>query len=312
MKLDRLVGILVLLLRKDRVQAKELAEKFGVSVRTILRDVDAINLAGIPIVTYQGGGGGISIAQGYRLDKSVLTGDDMATIIATLRGIDGAVRDSHDILIEKLKNTLPSQQLEALDKKLRQLVIDLSPWYGTADTKEKLAVIRRAIKDARVIRFSYTDFEGRKTARTTEPHSLVLKAQKWYLCAWCRLRGDFRYFKVSRIKELSDCGETFTPHEAPPLSVPEDSEWYKAGNTVALELVFIKELESLVTEWFGEDAQTADDGSILVRCTLPESDWLYSYLLSFGMGVEVKSPPHIRAKIADIAKEIYERYSAPQ
>lgn len=310
MKIDRLVGILVLLLRKDRVQAKELAERFGVSVRTILRDVDAINLAGIPIVTYQGGGGGISIAQGYRLDKSVLTDDDMAAIISTLRGIDGAVKGSHDILIEKLKNVLPSQQLEALDKKLKQLVIDLSPWYGTAGVKEKLAVIRKAIKDSQVIRFSYADFEGRKTERTVEPHSLMLKAQSWYLCAWCRLRGDFRFFKVSRIKQLAECGETFTPREAPPLSVPEDSEWYKAGNPVALELVFIKELESLVTEWFGDDVQTADDGSLLVRCTLPESDWLYGYLLSFGMGVEVISPPHIRTKLADIAKEIYEKYSS--
>ncbi|MGE5493699.1 MAG: helix-turn-helix transcriptional regulator [Burkholderiales bacterium] len=308
MKIDRLVGILVLLLRKDRVQAKELAERFGVSVRTILRDVDAINLAGIPIVTYQGAGGGISIAQGYRLDKSVLTGDDMAAIISTLRGIDGAVKSSHDILIEKLKNTLPSQQLEALDKKLKQLVIDLSPWYETAGVKEKLAVIRKAIKDARVIRFSYTDFEGRKTERTVEPHSLLLKAQNWYLCAWCRLRDDFRFFKVSRIKELAECGETFTHREAPPLSVPEDSEWYKAGNPVALELVFIKGLESLVTEWFGDDVQAADDESLLVRCTLPESDWLYGYLLSFGTGVEVISPPHIRAKLAGIAKELYERY----
>lgn len=310
MKIDRLVGILVVLLRHERVQAKELAERFEVSVRTILRDVDAINLAGIPIVTYQGAKGGIGIAEGYRLDKSVLTGDDMAAIITTLKGIDGALTGrSHEILIEKLKNTLPSAQLDMLNAKLRQFVIDLSPWYENTGAKEKLAVLRKAIEDARVIDFVYTDSEGRKTARVAEPCSLMLKAQKWYLCAWCRLRGDFRFFKVSRIQQLAVRDETFAPREMPPALIPGESEWYKTGNPVTLDLVFIEELESLVTEWFGEDAQKADDGSIMVRTTLPENNWLYGYLLSFGMGVEVVSPPHIRATLADIAKGIYKRYS---
>ena len=129
MKLDRLVSIIVLLLRKERVQARELAEIFEVSVRTILRDIEAINLAGIPIVTYQGANGGIGIAEGYRLDKSVLTENDMSTIISALRGIDGTIPDSrYGILMEKLRNALPSSQLEALDAKVQQLIIDLSPW----------------------------------------------------------------------------------------------------------------------------------------------------------------------------------------
>ena len=115
MKLDRLISILVILLRKKRVQAKELAQMFGVSVRTILRDVDAINLAGIPVVTYQGINGGISIAEGYRLDKSVLTSNEMAVIISTLKGVACTLPDSeYKILIEKLKNILSSSQNENL------------------------------------------------------------------------------------------------------------------------------------------------------------------------------------------------------
>ncbi len=108
MKLDRLISILVILLRKERVQAKELAERFGVSVRTILRDVDAINLAGIPVVTFQGSNGGIGLAEGYRFDKSVLTFDDMAAIITTLKGVSGTLTHSnqHDILMEKLKGKI--------------------------------------------------------------------------------------------------------------------------------------------------------------------------------------------------------------
>jgi predicted DNA-binding transcriptional regulator YafY len=310
LKIDRLVGILVMLLRYDRVQAKELAEKFEVSVRTILRDVDAINLAGIPVVTYQGANGGIGIAEGYRLDKSVLTGDDMAAIITTLKGIDGAVTGkSHEILIEKLKNTLPSYQLDMLDTKLRQLVIDLSPWREDSNAKQKLVVIRKAIEEPRELQFVYTDSQGRETSRSVEPYSLILKAQKWYLYAWCRLRGDFRYFKVSRIKGLTP-QEMFIPRAAPPGSIPDESEWQNSGDAVALDLLFVKELEGIVAEWFGEDIEKGDDGGIMVRTVLPENNWLYSFLLSFGTGLEVINPPHIRAILAETAEELYKKYSA--
>ena len=129
MKLDRLVSILVLLLRKEKVQAKELAELFEVSVRTIYRDIEAINLAGIPIVTYQGVNGGIGIAEGYRLDKSVLTEDEMSTIVSTLNGIAPTMPDkTYEIITEKIRNTIPSKQLENMDSKVKQLIFDFFPW----------------------------------------------------------------------------------------------------------------------------------------------------------------------------------------
>lgn len=310
LKIDRLVSILVVLLRKEKVQAKELAEKFDVSVRTILRDVEALNLAGIPIVTCQGASGGIGIAEGYRLDKSVLNGDDMAAIITTLKGIDGALTGKrHEILMEKLKNTLPLRQLEILDTKLKQFIIDLSPWYEDTNTKKKLAIVRKAIEETLELEFSYADSEGKKTQRSVEPYSLILKAQKWYLFAWCHLRKDFRNFKVSRISRLS-IGETvFKPREVPEDNISEKPEWYKSGIPVTLQLVFIKELESIVTEWFGENVEKDENGNIMVTTTLPESNWLYGYLLSFGAGIEVVSPPHIRNILADISKEIYKKYS---
>lgn len=311
MKIDRLVAILVVLLRKERVQAKELAEKFDVSARTILRDVEAINLAGIPIVTFQGANGGIGIAEGYRLDKSVLTGDDMAAVITALKGIDGAITGKrHEILMEKLKNTLPLHQLEALDNKLKQLIIDLSPWHEDAYTKNKLAAIRRAIEGTLELEFTYTDSEGRKTQRTAEPYSLILKAQKWYLYAWCRLRNDFRYFKVSRIGGLKTSETVFKPREVLADNLSEEPEWYGSGSPVTLDLVFIKELENIVAEWFGENAQKDENGNIRVITTLPENNWLYGYLLSFGPGIEVVSPPRIRNILADMAKEIFEKYSS--
>jgi predicted DNA-binding transcriptional regulator YafY len=307
LKTDRLVAILVMLLRKQRVQAKELAEKFDVSVRTILRDVEAINLAGIPIVTYQGANGGIGIAEGYRLDKSVLTDDEMAAVMTTLKGIDGTLTGkSHEILMEKLKNTLNASQLEQLNAKMRQFVIDLNPWYENTSTKEKLAAIRGAIEASKQLEFTYTDSQGSQTKRDVEPYSLILKAQKWYLYAWCCLRESFRYFKVSRIKALKESGSEFTPREVPAEPAEAEAPRKAIENMVSLELLFNRQVAHVIAEWW--DAEAAEDGCLMVKAMLPDNYQTYGFLLSFGNQVEVVSPPHVRTAIGQMAKEIYKKY----
>lgn len=310
MKLDRLVSILVVLLRKERVQARELAEMFDVSVRTILRDVEAINLAGIPVVTYQGANGGIGIAEGFRLDRSVLTRDEIASVITLLKGVARSIPDKrNEILVEKFKNTLSKSQLDTLNSQLNQVVIDLSPWGENEGLKENMSHIKNAIENKREISFLYMDSEGNKTNRLVEPYSLVLKAQKWYMYGWCCTRQDFRLFKLSRMKDLSVSEKTFNPREVSMEELPWDIEWTKQGKLVSLELVFEKEMETIALEWFGEDAEKCDDGRLMVRAHLPENNWLYGFLLSFGTGLEVLSPPHIRAVLKDIAGGIYKKYS---
>ena len=310
MKIDRLVAILVILLGKERVQAKDLAQKFEVSVRTILRDVDAINQAGIPIVTYQGANGGIGIAEGYRLDKSVLTADEMAAILSTLQGIDGAVNTkTHAVLMDKLKNSLTLPQLETLDNKLNRIVIDLSPWQDDAATREKLAEIMSAIEKSRLLEFAYNDSSGAKTRRTVEPYSLILKAQNWYLYAWCTLRANFRYFRVSRLADLVTLETPFTPRQVSPQPLPERNVLNQMGAPVELELAFIEELESMVEDFFREGIDSRRDGKIIVKTTLPENRGVLGLLLSFGAGVEVISPPHIRKKMAEMAAEISQIYT---
>ena len=310
MKLDRLVSILVILLRKERVQAKELAERFGVSVRTILRDVDAINLAGIPIVTYQGVNGGIGIAEGYRLDKSVLTENEMAAIITTLKGMAESIPGcNNDILMEKFRNTLSMKQLDRVNIKANQLIIDLAPWGGNENVRGKLGEIRRAIEDRKKIEFEYLDSSGNRTIRIVEPYSLVLKGQNWYMYAWCHVRGDFRFFKLSRIKKMNITEILFIPREVSVEEHPWENEWQKPDSFITLELMFEDELRNIAEEWFGESIYFNPDGRIMAKLKLPENNWLYGFLLSFGAGIEVVNPPHIRQILCKIAKEIVERYS---
>ncbi len=311
MKIDRLISILIILLRRERVQAKELAEMFDVSIRTILRDVDAINLAGIPIVTYQGANGGIAIAEGYRLDKSVLSADDMATIITTLKGISGTMPDSrYDVLMEKLKNPLSSAQLDMLDQKTRQMIIDLSPWGGNEPLKEKTILLRQAIENHHEIEFIYIDAESQKTRRWVEPYSLILKGQNWYLYAWCLLRQDYRLFKLSRIKELLITQKSFQVREVPDEHFPWEGEWQSNAGVLALDLLFEPEMESIIEEYFDADMIRQGDGKIMVKISLPENNRMYGWLLSFGNTVEVINPPHIRKILAEIGQEIFKKYSS--
>ncbi|WZL71962.1 YafY family protein [Clostridiaceae bacterium 35-E11] len=309
MKLDRLIGILVVLLRRERVQARELAEMFEVSVRTILRDVDAINLAGIPVVTYQGTNGGIGIAEGYRLDRSILTSDDMAAIMAMLKGVRRTIPDPrHEILMEKLKNILPSTQLQNLDAKTNQLFIDLSPWGGDEQIKEKLTGIRNAIEQCKEVEVIYMDAVGVSTNRRIEPYSLVLKGQNWYLYAWCCMREDFRLFKLSRIEEFTVLETHFQPKDVSLENVTLERDWGKHDNMVELEMVFEKQMERILKDWHWGEMVTLEDERIMVKALFPEDNWLYGFILSFGTGIEVVNPPHIRKILREIAQDICKKY----
>lgn len=310
MKLDRLISIVVLLLRKDRVQARELAELFGVSVRTILRDVDAINLAGIPIVTYQGMNGGIGIAEGYRLDRSVLSSDDLASLISLLRGVPGVLSgEKSTVLINKLQSVLTNSQLQDLSSKANQLVLDPTPWGGHRRLKESITLIRGAIETRDMLEFEYYDFNIKTTTRQVEPYSLILKGQHWYLYAWCALRADFRMFKVLRIRGLERLNRHFVPRDAHLEENPWEREWQSNEKMIHVTLLFERGMEKIVFEWFDQEGVETEDGKVLMRLNLPENNWLNGFILSFGNMVEVLEPHSLRDVIASITREIYLKYA---
>lgn len=310
MKLDRLVSIITVLLRRPRVQAKELAELFDVSVRTILRDIDAINLSGIPIVTYQGAGGGIGIAEGYKLDKSVLTSDEMAALITGMQGVALSLGDPKlGILIDKLKNSVPKSQLTTVNLKTSQIVIDLSPWGGNRYLKSAINTLRRAIEEQNEVAFVYIDGDNRKTERIVQPYTLVLKGQNWYLHGWCRLRKAFRLFKIIRARELRALDTTFTRIETDPHATAEVDNIEDAREIAYLLLSFDSSAENTVLEWFGDGDIEHMDGKLIVRSGLPENKWLYGFLLSFGPALEILEPQHIREIVAEMALQVYRKYN---
>jgi len=210
MKLDRLIGILTILLQNDRVTAPELAEKFEVSRRTIGRDIDALCIAGIPIVTHQGVGGGISIAEGFKLDKSVLTTDELSGMVAALKGIGSVSPQSN---IERTLDKLHANSGSVVS--LREpIIIDLSSHYKGQLT-EKIELIKRAVLESRIIEFDYYYDKG-DVRRRIEPYFVIFQWTAWYVFGFCLERQDWRLFKLLRLWNLRPCEERYAIREIPP------------------------------------------------------------------------------------------------
>ncbi len=306
MKVDRLLSIVLVLLRRQRVQARELAELFEVSPRTILRDIEAINQAGIPIVTFQGSGGGIGIAEGFRLERGLLSQDDMAALLTAMRSLSATLSDTRlTVLGEKLRGVLPERHFAAADAKSREVYLDLTPWGGGA-LLALVRSLREAVGAHREVRFDYIDSHGARTQRTVQPYTVVLKGQNWYLYAWCPQRQDFRLFKLHRMSRSQVLDATFQP-----LSVNLDElPWDRGGEQAALDMLLRIDtaMESVAIEWFGEAAIQRQEDCLVVRAAWPDNQWLYSFLLGLGPALTVLEPPDLRRRVAELARQTWENY----
>jgi predicted DNA-binding transcriptional regulator YafY len=293
------------------VQAKELAERFEVSIRTIYRDIDAINAAGIPIVTYQGTNGGICLSEGYRLDRNILTNDELASIVTALRSISTSYgKEQHQLLVEKINSVVLPAHEEEFQHKTNRVLIDYSPWDGIEHLRPKLQLLDEAIDRCVLVNFTYSNAEGEVSQRIVEPHMLILKGRQWYLQAYCLEKEEFRLFKLKRMKELAiDRERAFIRRDAATQEHIEGKSKFKPSNVPEIVLRFQDEARHLAEEWFGIEALLpVKDGSWLVKKAYPENEWLYSFILSLGHHVEVLKPQHLRKIIASRAEKIAKIY----
>ncbi len=314
MKLERLLSIIILLLNRRIVQAKELAERFEVSIRTIYRDIDTINGAGIPIVTYQGANGGIGLAEGYRLDRNILTNDELAAIVTALRSISTSYsKEQNQRLVEKINSVVSPADEQDFLHKTNRVLIDLSPWDRCNRLMQKLQTLEDAVKSSQLVKFTYSDAEGNISQRVVEPYTLILKGRQWYVQAYCLGKEAFRLFKLKRMKDLSQDGNKTFIRRVLPTTVSNPLHHYVQSEQTSpvpeIVIRFQAEARHLAEEWFGtEEISLVDDGSWEVRKAYPENEWLYSFILGLGHQAEVLEPTHLRQIIASRANKIAERY----
>jgi predicted DNA-binding transcriptional regulator YafY len=300
MKTDRLLGILTVLLRSDRVTAPQLAEKFEVTRRTIGRDIEALCRAGIPVITQQGGGGGISIAEGYKLDKSILTADELSGIIAALKGL-GTVSEKSQI--ERTLDKL-SPGSNAVVSLREPIIIDLASQYKDS-LMLKIGLIKRAVTEQRLIEFMYY-YEKGETRRRIEPYFVIFQWSAWYVFGFCPERQDWRLFKLARLWDLQVCEENFTRREIPPekrdfnANLPDDKY---------LTALFAPSAKYQLIEAYGLHCFTVEaDGRLRLGLGYTNRDYMLGWLLSFGDKVTVLEPPDLVDEIKSTAGKILQNH----
>ena len=297
MKVDRLVCMIMLLLDKKRIGAQELAEMFEVSPRTIYRDIDAINMAGIPIRSIPGVGGGFEVMPEYKIDKKVFSTNDLSALLMGLSSLSNILRGDELVhALAKVKSFIPASKAKEIELKANQICIDLSPWMGNSNIQPYLEIIKIALQEGKLLTFEYVAHHGNKTARTAEPYQLVLKSSHWYLQGYCRKRNDFRLFRLSRMSNLQIQEETFTPrdYQKPILDFAEILETMQTKIKIRIhKAVMDRTLDFCSYEDFSPDG----DEHYLVNFPFIENEYHYDILLSFGDKCECLEPLHIRAEI---------------
>ncbi|AND84923.1 WYL domain-containing protein [Clostridium tyrobutyricum] len=311
MKINRLLAIVVMLLNKDKISAAELAEKFEVSIRTIYRDIGAIDMSGIPIASRQGNNGGFYILDNYKINHQFLTLNDMISIVEALKNINGVLDDRNvEIAMEKVKSIIPYNKKSAVDLYFKQVFVDTLPWGFKKSEKEnvKYKIVYEAVKENKCISFNYRNSKGEYILRNAEPITLVFKGFSWYVFSFCMLRKDYRTFKLTRMDELKILNKDVCKYR---ISYEEYIKTYNSKKVVPVKisLKFSEKARYRIQDYFDEEETTfLKDGSVVVNTEIVEDNWIYSVILSYGEYVEVLEPEHIRKIIGEKSKKTSDIY----
>ncbi len=295
MKIDRLIGILSILLQQDKVTAASLAEKFEVSRRTIERDIEDICKAGIPVVTTSGRGGGISVMEGFKIDRTALSREEMGAILAGLQSLD-SVSESR-----RYRQIMDKLSTDGTDG---NIIIDLSAWDKSA-VSSKIELIKKAMERHETVSFRYFS-PDRTEQREIEPYRLIFQWSNWYAWGFCTKRQDYRMFKLTRMTELENTGEQFEPREIPEYTC--DKLRHTKGE-ISARVRFDSSVKWRIVDEFGADDLTEDkDGNIILEFTWSDIPSFFSYILGFRDSAEILEPEEYREEFAELLKKISEKY----
>lgn len=287
MKGNRLFEIIYTLLDKKNVTAKELAEHFEVSQRTIYRDIEDLSQSGVPIYMTKGKGGGISLLSDFILNKAILSQKEKKEILAAMQGLNAVNKSEFNGVLSKLSSFLGGDNENWIE-------VDFSNWDKNNTLGEKFTTIKNSIINKNLISFEYFNSNGKLLERIVEPLKLVFKGQGWYLYAYCREREDNRFFKLTRMSNINIILENFNRTVPNKIFSEEDTGYY--NELIHLKLRIDKKLAFRIYDEF-HNYSLDDNGDFIVNLDFPSGDWLFGYLMSFGEYIEVLEPLNIRDEI---------------
>lgn len=303
MQTEHLFELTYIILDKKQVTASQMAEHFGVSQRTIYRWIDALDLAGVPVITTKGKGGGIMLSEKYTLDKAVLTEEEKQEILASVQALQ---------ILSGGSNSAASK-LKAITKANADWIhVDFAPWNPEqAKVRELFTQLKSAILGRHQISMEYYSSHSGSMIRTIHPWKLIFKGQSWYLYGFCSKRKAPRYFKLSRMSSLKILKDGITEEEK---NYPEENQkdCKSYGGDKATEFVQLKvridnsEIYRILDEYKIESIEEFDENSKILAFIVPRIYWLKNWILSFGASMHVIEPEEIRRDIQREIKIMYQ------
>lgn len=307
MKIDRLMALIIILLERDTISARELAERLEVSRRTVYRDIDTLTVAGLPIFTQEGAAGGVGLMKAYKMDKLPFTQRDIQALLASLQ--------SYRQLFGRRELTYVLEKLNALRREngadmaeADRFAVDLSLNRGNESLRGGLGAIETAMNESRYLAFDYADRDGRLSSRRVEPYRVVFKESKWYLQAYCTQRADYRIFKLARMQGLRVLPDVFARRDFEPLPM-DGGAWMNRERTVEVKIRIQRSAVDRVIERFGEShVLELGEETCLAIYPIANDAFGYDKLLAFGDKCEVLEPPEVRAGFRDYIRRIGDKY----
>ncbi len=281
MKIERLISMIMILLKRDLVSATELAKTFEVTTRTIYRDVETLSMANIPIYTVPGRDGGIGLMPTYKVDKKLLTSKDLQNILTALHGVEQLIESPE---INSTMTKIRAMQTEEWNDPM-DFSLHFKSWQGTEEMKAVAESLQEAIRDHLIIKFDYYDVNGTHSSRNVEPYHLMYKGERWYLQGYCYEREDFRTFRLARMSNLQITNETFYPREYIVIdNIPKE----KLPPFYPVRLKANMRVRDIIIERFGISVITpCDEKTYYADLQLPNNENAYRFILQLGTNARI-------------------------
>lgn len=297
MKIDRLISMISVLTNKERVTIQELADKFEVSKRTIFRDLDTLNMAGIPIVSFPGIGGGISVSEGYKVNRTILSEEDIKNLYVGLHGLrsiesEGSIQNLMNKLLPKDERVIIAES---------DIFIDLSSWFEDSEMQNKVKILHSAILNRQCIEMEYISIHS-QSKRTVEPHKLVFKQAYWYLYAFCLEKNNFRLFKLTRILSYKVLDRKFCYRPNSEINFDINHTISSTSDyPIEVLLEYDKEDKFYIVDKIGSKyLQPSDDCEVetcLIRFYTSNIDWVADLVISLQGKVRAIQPTSLRHRV---------------
>lgn len=307
MKNDILLQILFDLLAERKVTARDLSNRYGMSVRSVYRYVDVLSLC-VPLQVAQGRNGGISISDTYKLPKGFMTAEEYD---AAIEALDLAYAHLAEDRFLNVKRKLSAQRKSeirdlTLSGQIGTILVDGGGWGDTRRFSDKMRLLEECVKTSIVLEIEYNSRMGETSVRKIEPHVLVFKQGVWYVYAFCRKQRDFRLFRLGRIVSAVKTEEKFNRKPIEREQIPLNYWTDAASERVTLEITERAFADAL--DWLGRESLRFSSGKWYADVVLPFDDVLVKKIASFGKEMKVLAPQKLADLVVESAKQILELY----